>query len=179
MVATVGATRTDGRGLTLTLATTSAHAVAPRRQVVTISPMGDSVYELTRSKRRDPLWIMVIWAAPAIFVFLTSSKDPALVVVLTLFCGPIVSILAYDLLRRPNRVTLTDAGAVMTSRTREVTIRWADLVSVTRVRVLGGHHMLEWRRVRGRVIKTYDEFTNVHHMLAELEHRAPHLHVSS
>lgn len=141
--------------------------------------MADSTYELTRSARRAPLWFVGALAGAVMFVALTGlGLDRASVVGLSLYCAVMLSFVGYDLVWRPHRVVLTEAGVVVTSRARQVAIPWVELVSVTRI-PLGRHKVLEWRRARGRVVRIDDDFVDVHRLLGEVESRAPHVLVSS
>jgi DNA-binding transcriptional LysR family regulator len=86
--------------------------------------------------------------------------------------------LGYNVLYRPRRVMLTDAGVVLVATARRVTIGWAELTSVERVGA-GRSRRLKWRRARGRAVVTSDEVVDVHRMLTEVEQWAPHVLVSS
>ena len=74
------------------------------------------------------------------------------------------------------RITLTDAGVVVTARVWQRFVPWSDLVSVDME--AGVHHVLHWR-TRSRTFMTRPSIVGVDHLLREIQARAPHVLITS
>jgi hypothetical protein len=84
---------------------------------------------------------------------------------------------AQIILRWPTRITARDDGVVFKALTYERLVPWADLESV---RVHHGRYggSIRWRLTRRPHITTAATFENLHHLLVDVEHRAPQAMVS-
>jgi len=79
----------------------------------------------------------------------------------------------------PHRVTLDDDGVRIEGIWRQVRIPWDDLRAVASPVWDFQHLRLRWQRRRGLGVSTPQAFPELHRMLVEIEHRAPHVYVEA
>jgi hypothetical protein len=137
----------------------------------------DRTYEL-KDRRTGPLAFASLLSVG--FVALGIYEGSVmLVVIMGALAVVVAGMAAYIALQEPRRITLDDDGAVFEARTRRVAIRWVELRAVEFApwNPYGGK--IDWQRVDGRVLRTSAAFSDVHHLLTEVERRAPHVVVST